>query len=136
MTLPVHVTTEIKGVKDSAEKLRVELAQEVPTVRDLIEAKVRFEIGEWRAHGRRIFGREYATELDLRAQAAPAQIEALKNWKAPPVDDAKEVSKAIRAFEAERFHVFFADQRVRRLEDRVPADRLIRFVRQSPLPRV
>jgi hypothetical protein len=136
MPLPVHVTTEVRGVRDSAESLRVELSQEAPTVRDLIEAKVRAEIAEWRAHGRRLFGREYATELDLRAQSAPAQVEALKNWKAPPIDDAREVAKAIRAFERDVYHVHFAGVRVRALTERVPGDRAITFVRQTPLPKL
>ncbi len=136
MTLPVRVTTEISDAKDSAETVRVEIAKEPPTLRDLIEAKVRTELAEWRARGRRVFGREYATELDLRAQAAPGQVQEFKNWKAPEVDDAKEVAKAIRAFEADKFHVWFADKRARKLDERVTADRVIRFVRQSPLPKL
>ncbi len=135
MPLPVHVTTEVKGVQDSAETLRVELSQDAPTLRDLIEAKVRAEIGEWRSHGRRMFGREYATELDLRAQAAPARVDAFKTWKAPPVDDGKEAAKAVRGFEQDKFWVYFAEARVRKLTDRVPGDRTIKFVRQSPLPK-
>ncbi len=136
MTLPVHVVTEVKNVKDSAEKFRVELAKDAPSLKDLIEAKVRAEIDEWRARGRRVFGREYATELDLRAQAAPATIEHFKNWKAPAVDDAKEVAKALRAFELDKFTVWFGDLRVRDLAERVPGDRVIRFVRQSALPKL
>jgi hypothetical protein len=136
MTLPVHVVTEVKNVSNSAEKQRVELAKDAPSLKDLIETKVRAEIDEWRARGRRTFGREYATELDLRAQAAPASIEQFKNWKAPAVDEAKEVAKALRAFELDKFHVYFGDRRIRDLAERVPGDRPVRFIRQTPLPKL
>jgi hypothetical protein len=132
--LTVFVVTEVKGQAGSAEKTKVEIAADPPTLRDLIVAKVKAEVAEWQNRARRLFGREYLTENDIRVQKGPGDPKAFGRWEAPPVDAEKEAKKALDAFARDRFHVFFAERRVTKLDERVPGDRQIRVVRLSPMP--
>ena len=131
----IVVITELKGVKGSEEKTRVELAQEAPVLRDLITEKTRTELQEWRTRSRRMYGREWVTENDVKFQKGPGDVKILGRWEAPPVDEAREVRKALEAFTKGKYVVMFAEQKAGTLEERVPGDRLVKFVRETPLPK-
>lgn len=134
--LTIVVITDVKGAKGAEEKTKVELAQDAPVLRDLIGAKTRTELSEWQTRSRRIYGREWATENDLKFQKGPGDVKVLGRWEAPPVDAEREVRKALDAFTKGKYTVFFGDRKIGSLDERVPGDRLIRFVRESALPKV
>jgi hypothetical protein len=133
--LTIVVITDIKGAKGAEEKTRVELSQEAPVLRDLIAAKTRTEVQEWRTRARRMYGREWATENDVKFQKGPGEAKILGRWEAPPVDEEREVKKALDAFTKGKYTVLFAERKAASLDERVPGDRLIKFLRESPLPK-
>lgn len=134
--LTIHVVTDIQGARGAEEKTKVELAQDAPVLRDLIAAKTRVEVSEWQTRARRTYGREWATENDLKFQKGPGEVKILGRWEAPPVDAEREVKKALDAFAKGKYTVWFADRKINSADERVPGDRMIRFVRESPLPKV
>jgi hypothetical protein len=134
--LTIIVVTDVKGAKGAEEKTKVELAQDPPVLRDLIAAKIRVEVSEWQTRSRRLFGREWATENDLKFQKGPGEVKILARWEAPPVDAEREVKKALDAFAKGKYTVFFAERKINSIDERVPGDRMIRFVRESPLPKI
>ena len=134
--LTIHIVTDIKGAKGAEEKTKVELEQDAPVLRDLISAKTRVEVSEWQTRSRRIFCREWATENDLKFQRGPGEVKILGRWEAPPIDAEREVKKALDAFVKGKYTVWFAEKKINSLDERVPGDRMIKFIRESPLPKL
>ncbi len=134
--LTIVVVTDVKGAKGAAEQTKVELSQDAPVLRDLIAAKTRVEVSEWQTRSRRTYGREWATENDLKFQKGPGEVKILGRWEAPPVDPEREVKKALDAFTRGKYTVWFAEKKINSLDEAAPGDRMVKFLRESPLPKL
>lgn len=113
------VTTEVTGLGERATALSV--PSDRLAVRELIERKVRAEIGAWRGRREPDFGNEYRDgEWNVQPGA-----------RARRVDENAEVEKALAAFAEGRFLVFVDDVQATEPERLVllGPDTRIRFIR-------
>jgi hypothetical protein len=111
------VSTEEDGRSAPYSVLRLHLASERMSVRDLIDVKVRYEIIEWRRRKQPGFGAEYG-EWNLKRLRSKVNPDA-------------EFAKALAALTEGRFAVIIDGRRIAGAEDEfdVPETLAIRFVR-------
>lgn len=140
----IEVRTKITGANAPLEPVFLELVSELITLRELIRRTVAQQIQELTitqrldaAGTQAALARQYLSEDEVAAQAEAGRVKmpATEESLGPRVNVEAEITKALRAFKAQRFFVFVGGRQVENLDEELDfaQQTQVTFLRLTPL---